>query len=91
MKFEWDEAKRRSNIKKHGVDFADLKSLFFGVTVTTLDDRADYGEERFVTVGLRREIVLVVVHTERAGRIRIISARKGTKYEERSFFQKIAH
>ena len=90
MQFEWDEAKRQSNISKHGVDFADLEAMFGGETVTLLDDRFDYGESRFITLGLLNGIVLVVVHIETDTIIRLISARKATKNEEKSYFKEIA-
>lgn len=89
MKFEWDEAKRQANIEKHGIDFADLGPLFDGETVIILDDRFDYGEYRFITLGLLNGIVLVVVHTETDEVIRVFSARKATKYEEKSYFEEI--
>lgn len=90
MRFEWDEAKRQLNIEKHGIDFADLKPLFDGETVIIMDDRFDYGEYRFITLGLLNGIVFVVVHTETDEVIRIISARKATKYEEKRYFEEIA-
>jgi len=62
MRYEWDEAKRRSNIQKHGIDFIGIESLFAGTTVTILDDRFDYGEPRFITFGLLRGRVVVVAH-----------------------------
>jgi len=89
MIFEWDEAKRESNLHKHGVDFADLEPLFQGETATVLDDRFDYGGNRFVTLGLINGVALVVVHTETDDTIRIISARKATSYEEESYFKEI--
>lgn len=52
MKFGWDEEKRRSNIAKPGLDFVGVEEVFDGATATVLDDRFDYGEERFVTFGL---------------------------------------
>ena len=55
MKFEWDEAKRKSNIEKHGIDFVDTSVLFENVTLTIEDDRFDYGEERFVTFEFSKE------------------------------------
>ena len=64
MKFEWDEAKRQTNIRDHGIDFTDLEPLFDGETVIMLDDRFDYGEYRFTTLGLLNGMVLLVVHTE---------------------------
>jgi uncharacterized DUF497 family protein len=91
MRFAWDEVKRLTNIKDHGIDFADLEPLFEGVTIIMLDDRFDYGEERFVTLGLLNGIVLVVVHTETDEVIRLISARKATRYEEKSYFEEIAN
>jgi uncharacterized DUF497 family protein len=91
MKFEWDENKCESNIHKHGVDFADLEPLFQGETVTIIDDRYDYGEDRFVTLGLLNGVVIVVVHTEADDTIRIISARKATSYEEESYFKEITY
>ena len=91
MRFEWDEAKRRINIIKHGIDFADLDVLFEGKTVTVLDDRFDYGEDRFVTLGLLNGNVLVVVHTETDTVIRLISVRKATKNEEKSYFKEISN
>jgi len=52
MEYEWDEAKHLANLRKHGIDFADVPSVFGGDTVTVEDDRFDYGEQRFVTFGL---------------------------------------
>ena len=54
MRFEWDEAKRRENIKRHRIDFVNVEQIFIGETITFLDDRLDYGEERFLTFGLLR-------------------------------------
>jgi uncharacterized protein len=89
MRFEWDERKRRANLAKHGIDFADLAPLFGGLTITLLDDRYDYGEFRFITLGILNGIVLTVAHIETDEVIRIISARKATRYEEESYFEKI--
>ena len=91
MKFEWHEAKRQTNIRDHGIDFADLEPLFDGETVITLDDRFDYGEYRFISLGLLNGTVLAVVHTETDELIHIISARKATKYEEKRYFAEIAN
>lgn len=91
MEFEWDENKRLTSIRKHGIDFVDVPEVFDGETVTVKDDRFAYGEQRFVTLGLLKGQVVAVVHTEHADHIRIISARKATKYEERSYFEQIAN
>ena len=90
MEFEWDEAKRQSNIHKHGIDFADVPAIFDGYTVTVEDTRFAYGEPRYSTIGLLKGRVVVVAHTERGDKIRIISARKATQYEEISYFEQIA-
>lgn len=90
MQFEWDEAKRTDNLIKHGIDFTDIRLLFEGLTVSILDDRFDYGEDRFITFGLLNGIVLAVVHTETKDVIRLISARKATRYEEKTYFEEIA-
>ena len=89
MRFEWDEKKRRANLAKHGIDFADLAPLFSGLTITVLDNRYDYGEFRFITLGILNGIVMTVAHTETDEVIRIISARKATRYEEESYYKKI--
>ena len=91
MGYEWDERKRRSNIEKHGIDFADLPPLFQGRTVIVKDDRFDYGEIRFITLGWLNGEVLLVAHTETDEVIRIISARKATSYEEEQYFEEIAN
>lgn len=82
MRFEWDEAKRRANVTRHGIDFADVKIIFVGETATILDDRFSYDEHRFLTMGLLWGRLISVAHTESNDVIRIISARKATKNEE---------
>ena len=86
MHFEWDEAENEANIQRHGIDFADVPSLFLGPILTDIDDRVEYGEERWVSIGMLVRGVAVVVWTERAGDvIRIISARKANKDERRRY------
>jgi hypothetical protein len=91
VEFEWDEAKRKANVRKHGLDFVDAQRVFTGVTVTTPDDREDYGEDRFVTVGLLMGIAVVIVHTERRDAIRVISMRRATQREERNYYEAIGN
>ena len=90
MPYEWDEQKRLSNARKHGIDFRDAVRIFEGDTVLMDDDRFDYGERRFISLGLLQGRVIVIAHTEQAGVTRVISARKATKYEQRLYFQGIA-
>ncbi len=89
MEFDWDEEKRKANLRKHGVDFVGIDELFGGETVTILDDRFDYPEQRFVSFGLLEGRVIAVAHTETESMIRIISARKATKNEEESYYKTI--
>jgi uncharacterized protein len=89
MEFEWDESKRIYNLRKHGIDFCDVPSVFDGSIVTIEDQRLDYGEERFVTFGLLQGQVVVVVHTENEDLIRIISTRKATKNEQKTYFEQL--
>ena len=78
-----------STLKKHGIDFADVPAIFELDTVTVIDDRIDYGETRYQTLGLLKARVIMVVHTESETIIRIISARKANKYEEEIYFNQI--
>jgi uncharacterized DUF497 family protein len=89
VRYEWDEAKRLANIQKHGIDFTGIEKVFAGKTVTILDDRFDYGESRFISLGLLSGRVIVIAHTETDEVIRIISARKATKNEEAGYLQEI--
>ena len=87
MKFTWDESKRKANIIKHGMDFIDAKAIFSGATFTFEDDRFPYGEQRFVTLGMLKGVVVLIAHTERNDKIRIISMRRATKNEQKIYFQ----
>ena len=89
MRFTWSEAKRKSNLKNHGLDFRDAPKVFEGLTFTFEDDRFDYGEQRFVTLGLLNGTPVSIVHTEIADHIHIISFRKATKNEQIIFFENI--
>jgi uncharacterized protein len=68
--FAWDEAKRRANLKKHGIDFCDAEKIFRGFTLTAEDTREAYDERRFLTLGLLQDHVVSVTHTERGEDIR---------------------
>lgn len=89
VKIVWDETKRRANLRKHGLDFADAKDVSAGITYTIEDRRFDYGEQRFITFGLLRDTVVVMAHAETPGRVRIISMRKATRHEQILYFQNI--
>ena len=87
----WDEPKRRRNLRKHGFDFVDAEQVFEGLTYTYEDDRLRYDEQRFVSLGLLREIVVSIVHTEEGDHIHIISMRKATRREREIYFESIAN
>jgi uncharacterized DUF497 family protein len=87
MKAVWDEPKRRANLKKHGLDFADAARVLEGVTYTFEDTRFNYDEQRFITLGMLDDSVVVIAHTETARELRIISMRKATRYEQTLYFQ----
>ena len=80
--FEWDERKNQANIDKHGLSFEQTIPAFFGTVLTERDLRRDYGEERLRTLGrIRSLLVVVIIHTDRRGRVRIISARPANRME----------
>lgn len=87
MRFVWDEKKRQRNLRKHGIDFVGCQAVFDGHTLTDEDGRFDYGERRFVTIGLLEGRCVSIVHTETEDGIRIISVRKATKYEQAEYFK----
>ena len=89
MQFTWKEVKRKSNLKTHGLDFLDAPKVFEGPTFTFEDDRFNYSEQRFVTLGLLNGIPVSMVHTETADHIHVISFRKATKHEQIIFFENI--
>ena len=91
MSYEWDEQKRLANVKKHGIDFIDVPKVFEDDVVIIPDERFDYGETRFILIGILKSQVIVVAYTERGENIRIISARKATKNEQTYFFQQISN
>ena len=88
MKYEWDEKKNKTNIKKHGIDFRDAQDIYQGKMVSAEDTRHAYGEKRMITVGMIGESVCVVVHTTREDTVRIISARKANERERRRYYEK---
>lgn len=83
MHFEWDETKRKDNLRKHGVDFADAIGVFYDDNALTRTDPDGTDEMRFITVGMGlRLAILLVVWTERHGdTYRLISARKASPGE----------
>lgn len=87
MNFEWEEAKAAANLEKHKVSFEEASTVFQDdLSLTGRDPDHSIGEHRFVTFGLSaRNRVLLVSHTERGGKIRIISARSATRAERKIY------
>lgn len=90
--FEWDDDKAQANWSAHGVSFDLAKTVFDDpFAIERLDNREDYGEERFVMIGMAEGTVLLfLAYTECEERIRIISARRATQYEQDDYFRQNA-
>ena len=87
MKFEWDERKRRANLRKHGIDFVRVARYFDRLAVVGFDEREDYGEERWIAVGYLGNVLAVVVFTMPDEEIvRLISARKVSRRERENLY-----
>ena len=86
--FEWDDAKAAENYARHGISFDAAKGVFEDpFAIEQLDDREDYGEERFSIIGMVEGHVLYVAYTMRNDKIRIISARGAESYEKRRYHE----
>lgn len=87
MQFEWNPDKANLNLKKHGVSFNEASTVFndpLSITFPDLDH--SFGEERYVIIGVSSASrILIVSHTDRSDRIRIISAREATRNERRFY------
>jgi uncharacterized DUF497 family protein len=92
MRLEWDEAKNRANIRKHGLDFADAEEIFGGVLLAEADTREDYGEKRWVGLGqIGGRTVKIIFSEQDPETIRIISLRKATRYERKEYEKALQH
>ncbi|MBW4690365.1 MAG: BrnT family toxin [Lyngbya sp. HA4199-MV5] len=89
MKFEWNPYKAESNAKKHGVTFEEASTVFNDLlSVTFPDPDHSVGESRYVIIGISRfGQLLIVAHTDRGEKVRIISARKANR-QERRFYER---
>jgi uncharacterized DUF497 family protein len=79
--YSWDERKRTSNLRKHGVDFAIVQNFDFEAALVLRDDRKNYGEERYRAYGSISGRLHALVFTRREGQIRVISLRKSNARE----------
>ena len=85
MRIEFDETKRAATMRARGLDMARAAEVFDGATLTVEDDRRDYGERRFVTIGFLDGAMVVVVWTPRRGATRVISVRRANEQERRIY------
>lgn len=91
VRFKWDEAKRKANIAKHGIDFLDVPEMFTSLMLVGTDTRKDYGEIRKIGFGFIHARLIVIAFTEREPNvIRIISARKANTREKVYYQEAIA-
>ena len=89
MEFEWDSTKAVHNLQKHGVAFEDAARVFLDCErLEFFDQRNDYREDRWVTIGRVYSVVLYVVYTVRLEHsIRILSARKALTHEQKKYYE----
>jgi uncharacterized DUF497 family protein len=85
MEFEWDEAKRRSNLVKHGLDFADVSGFDWSNAIIKSDLRIDYGEHRFQAFPMQDGQLRQVTFTRRQRVLRIVSYRKASRKERKLY------
>ena len=89
MEFEWDEAKNRQNLEKHGIDFDRAKEIWRGVVVEGPSSQAHHGEPRYLAIGQSEAKIMTVVFTWRGNVRRIISARAAREHEKKAYEKKI--
>lgn len=88
MNFEWDENKRRSNIRKHGFDFRDAWQVFDLPMLVALDERKNYGEDRWIGIGMLNTRIVLIIFTEPdENTIRVISMMKAVTHERIKYEQ----
>ena len=85
MRMEFDAVKRAATLELRGLDMARAGEVFDGTTLTVEDDRRDYGEARFITIGFLDNTMVVLVWTLRNGSYRIISMRKANERERKLY------
>ncbi len=85
--FEWDDLKAEANLEKHGISFREARRVFDDIFALVEEDfSADFGEDRFLATGMVGDTPVVVVYTERSSRVRLISARRATRYEQTRYY-----
>lgn len=85
MEFEWDEAKRILNLRKHGVDFARVAAFDWDTMIEVTDHRRIYGETRWQALSMIDNRLHMLIYTKRDGRTRVISLRKASRKEKAAY------
>jgi uncharacterized DUF497 family protein len=85
IELEWDENKNIANIKNHDIDFCDAWKIFNEPILKKIDNRENYGEERWIGLGRLEELIIIIVYTYRAEKIRIISIRRANRNERKTY------
>ena len=85
MLFEWDEDKRRQNLRKHGIDFIDAQAIWTDVVLEYSSDQMHHDEERYLAIGELHGQYIAVIYTWRGDTRRLISARKARHYEQKDY------
>ena len=90
MRYIFDPKKQAANLKKHGYDFDDAPQVIEGGRAVTFEDRRfDYDEQRFITLGVLRDDVVVITTAETDETIRVISMRKAERNEEKIYYDNL--
>lgn len=88
MRYSYDPKKKASNLKKHGLNFDDARGVIESAQTVTFEDfRFDYGEVRYLTLGLLHGVVVIITTAETDKTIRIISMRKADKHEQKIYYE----
>ena len=90
MRYTYDPQKKAVNLKKHGLDFDNARGVIENTQIVTFEDRRlDYGEARFITLGLLHGEVVTIATAETDKTIRIISMRKADKNEQKIYYENL--
>lgn len=90
MQFEWDSLKNEANQFKHNISFEEATTVFESDHLTKVDNRKEYSEIRLRTLGVIKQVIVVmVVHTDRSGKIRIISVRRAKAKERKAYYERL--
>ncbi|MGI8896008.1 MAG: BrnT family toxin [Casimicrobiaceae bacterium] len=90
MRYTYDPKKLTANLKKHGLHFKDAAQVIESERAVTFEDRRfDYGEQRFVTLGMLRGVLVVIITAETDEEIRVISMRRAERNEEEIYYRNI--